>query len=121
MASYDGVPLFGRSVSIRMEQNPSAKQLVSFFGLNGVYSLGGGGRGRTFFIQGVLAASSDAELSSLMGLILSYDDNIARVLVDTVGNTWPEVVFDRFQPGERYMHANTAALIDYRMTMIGLI
>lgn len=121
MPAYGGSQLFGRSVSIRMEPNPSKKVYTEFFGLDGLYMQFGGSRGRTFFVQGLLAANSDAALTNAIALMLSYDDGVARELVDTRGLTWPQVVFDHWSPGERFLHGNGSALLEYRMTFTGLI
>jgi hypothetical protein len=97
-ASYNGDLIFGQSVVIQMRQNPAEQQLAAFFGLTGVFSLYGGGRGRVFLCKGTLIDTDPSGLSSQVGNILSYDDGIGRVLVDTWGNSWPAVVFRQFEP-----------------------
>jgi hypothetical protein len=117
VATYDGVNIFGQSVKCRMVVNPSAAQIDAFFGANGQQSLFGGGRGRTFLIEGVLTATDVPTLNSMYGLILSYDDGIGRILVDSLGNTWPNVVFRRFEPAERIL---PGPVLPYKVQFDGL-
>jgi hypothetical protein len=124
MADYGGDAIFGRSVTIAMEQAPSAVQLDAFFGLSGVASLYGGGRGRAFLIEGVLVGSDAADLAAARALFLSYDDGIARDLTDTWGVTWPQVVFRQFQPQGRVMQLAVAGgglALPYRAVFEGRI
>lgn len=121
MPGYDGVPLFGRSVKVRHEPNPSKKTYTEFYGLHGLYMTFGGSRGRMFFVEGILNAVDDPTLDNWVATILSYDDGVGRVLVDTRNQAWPEVVFDRFQPGDRYLKGEQGAFLEYRMTFMGLI
>jgi hypothetical protein len=117
-ATYDGSNIFGQSVSVRMEINPSAAQLNEFFGVTGMQSLFGGGRGRVFLVSGVLLGGDDGTLASLRDLILTYDDGVGRVLVDTLGDAWPSVVFRRFQPGDRVLGG---WVLPYKAQFDGLI
>jgi hypothetical protein len=103
MASYGGANIFGWSVSIAMNPNPSEFQYNAFFGISGVQSLYGGGRGRVFLISGLLVGTDAADLAANRDLFLSYDDGIARDLVDTFGITWPQVVFGHFQQTDRIL------------------
>jgi hypothetical protein len=120
--SYDGTYLFGRSVTVVMDQNPTEKQYNTFFGISGVLSLWGGGRGRLFMISGVLTGSDATALAAARALILSYDDGLARVLVDTLGVAWPGVIFDRFQQDGRILQlAGGGLAMPYRASFIGLI
>jgi hypothetical protein len=121
MPSYGGDLIFGRSPIIHMEPNPSRKQYAEFFGLNGVYMLRGGSRGRVFLCSGLLWGEDEAGLASALGIFQSYDDGIARPLVDTLFQTWPQVVYDRFQPGERIVTGHGGLLLDYKATFVGLI
>jgi hypothetical protein len=120
MATYDGVNIFGRSVSISMKVNPSAAQVNEFFGVTGTQSLYGGGRGRVFLISGVLAPDSGLpeDLAAMRDLILSYDDGIGRILVDTLGGIWPAVVFRRFDPADRIL---PGPALPYKAQFDGLI
>jgi hypothetical protein len=99
--TYDGQDIFGFSVTCAMEQAPSEVQLNSFFGTSGVQSLWGGGRGRTFHVSGLMVGPDATALAAARDLMLSYDDGIARDLVDTYGYTWPRVVFVQMRPTSR--------------------
>ena len=61
-ATYDGIAVFGRSVRIDESENPAAWQFASFFGLDGVFSLFGGTRGRAFVVRGVFAGAAPADV-----------------------------------------------------------
>jgi hypothetical protein len=127
---YDGNPIFGLAVRMQMVPNPTQLQLDSFFGVNGVVSLFGGSRGRTFMIQGCLFAFQDAfsdpitiiDLNAAEGVIHSFADGIARTMVDTRGNSWPNVVFrDEFQPDPMGARPSDSGwILPYRMVMHGL-
>lgn len=118
MPTYDGVNLFGYAVKTRMIQNPSAAQINEFFGVTGTQSLYGGGRGRTFLIDGVLTAPDYPTLQTLIGQILSYDDGIGRVFYHPVYGTWGSVVFRKFEPGERIIWG---CALPYKAQFDGLI
>src|SRR4051794_11994767 len=98
MASYGGVGIFVAAVSMTTSDNPRECQVNSFFGLNGLESLDGGFRGRITRVQGVLYGRSAFLLASAEGLFRSYNDGVARVLVDNLGTIWPNVKFLKFQP-----------------------
>src|SRR4051812_145624 len=93
MASFGGAAIFGRSTSVLMVPNVSEAQVNAFFGVSGVFRMHGGSRGRRFFVAGVLAGANAAAVAALRATILSYDDGIARTLVDNDGVSWPSVVF----------------------------
>ena len=118
MATYDGSNIFGGSVRVRMEQTESASQANEFFGVNGKQALFGGSRGRMFFIDGVLYGSTGSTLAAAIGLILSYDDGVGRVLVDSYGVSWPSVVFRKFTPSERVL---PGYFLPYKAVFEGLL
>lgn len=93
-ANYDGFSL-GRSVQVDMIPNPDEFQLTSFFGVSGVYSLWGGGRGRIFNVRAVAAGTDESELFALRAVLLSYADGIGRVFAEreVPAVLWPDVVF----------------------------
>ncbi len=102
--TYGGAPIFGLAVRIDQQPTQSAQQVEAFFGVSGVLSLFGGTRGRTFIVSGVLY---DVDLPSLNadeavflpGVSGSYADGVARVLFDTRGRTWQNVVYlGKFHP-----------------------
>jgi hypothetical protein len=123
MASYGGANIFGWSVSIAMNPNPSEVQYNAFFGISGVQSLYGGGRGRVFLISGLLVGTDAADLAANRDLFLSYDDGVARDLVDTFGITWPHVVFGHFQQTDRILQlaGDLGLCLPYRSVFEGRI
>jgi hypothetical protein len=78
--------------------NPRQCQVNSFFGINGLETLDGGFRGRITRAHGVLYGQSALLLASAEGLFRSYNDGIARVMVDNLGTVWPNVKLWKFQP-----------------------
>jgi hypothetical protein len=128
--SYGGAFIFGLAVHMQMIANPTAEQLDAFFGIEGLFALFGGGRGRTHLISGCLFAVTDgydddaiALLNVAEGVIHSYADGIARTLIDTRGRVWPNTIFrDEFQPdpmGPRPT-ADQGWVLPYRMVMHSL-
>jgi hypothetical protein len=93
MATLDGQAIFGVAVGIVMTPHASAEQTSQYFGVNGQQALWGGTRGRTFQIDGVLNADVPADILAAAGIVSSFDDGNAHVLVDNAGVTWPNVVF----------------------------
>jgi hypothetical protein len=105
MASYNGVGIFGASVSMTTADNPRETQVNSFFGINGLETLDGGFRGRTTKVHGVLYGQSAILLSAAEGLFRSYNDGLARALVDNLGTAWVNVRLLSFQPQGRVRQA----------------
>lgn len=101
MASYDGVGIFGSAVSMTTSDYPRGAQVNSYFGVNGLESLDGGFRGRITRVQGVLHGQSALLLASAEGLFRSYNDGLARVMVDNLGTAWSNVRLLSFQPQGR--------------------
>jgi hypothetical protein len=101
MASFGGTNIFGTAVSMTTADNPRALQLNGFFGLSGLELLDGGLRGRSTQVTGLLYGDSQAALATAESLFRSFDDGIARPLVDTLGITWPYVCLASFQPQGR--------------------
>ncbi len=101
-ASYGGNQIFGLAVSILMVKNPSEFQISTFFGVHGTYSLFGGQRGRVFLCSGVFYGDSRSSCESMRANFESFDDGIGRVLVDTGGNSWSNVVFDQLNVEPKY-------------------
>ena len=98
-AYLDGAPVFGEAIKIQHVPHPSAQQLNNFFGISGTQVVWGGTRGRAFFISGVLIATDIYTLAAAEAILLSYDDGIGRVLTDTWGRNWPNVVSSgQYQP-----------------------
>ena len=101
MPSYGGVNIFGTAVTMSTADNPRETQVNSYFGLSGLETLDGGLRGRYTLVAGLLFGSSAPALASAEGLFRSYNDGIARVLVDQFGASWPSVRLESFQPWGR--------------------
>jgi len=101
MASYGGFPIFGTAVTMTTADNPRECQVNSFFGINGLETLDGGFRGRITRVRGVLYGASGILLASAEGLFRSYNDGLARLLIDNLGAAWPNVRLQRFQPQGR--------------------
>jgi hypothetical protein len=101
MASYGGVAIFGAAVSMSTSDNPRESQVNSFFGINGLEALDGGFRGRITKVHGVLYGQSLELLGATEGVFRSYNDGVARVLIDTSGAIWPNVRLLNFQPHGR--------------------
>lgn len=92
-AYLDGAAVFGLAVRCQHVPKASALQINTFFGVSGTQAVWGGGRGREFFVEGVLYGGSWDELAAAEAMLLSYDDGIARVFTDTWGKSWPSVIF----------------------------
>jgi hypothetical protein len=129
--TYGGVPIFGLAVRIEQQPDGVAQQRDTFFGVPGELSLFGGSRGRTFFISGVLydvdlASLNADEAPFLPGVSGSYADGIGRVLFDTRGRTWSNVVYlgqytpDPVGPQPGSWAGNSGWLIPYRAVFRGL-
>ena len=101
MATFGGAAIFGTAVSMNTVDNPRRQQLNAFPGISGRESLDQGFDGRFTIVSGVLYGADAATLNFLENLFRSYNDGIARVLVDTMGNSWPYVKLDSFEPEGR--------------------
>lgn len=101
MPAFGGTNIFGTAVSMTTADNPREKQLNAYFGLSGLESLDGGSRGRFTHATGLLLGGSPAALATSEALFRSFNDGIARPLVDTLGVAWPSVRLESFQPQGR--------------------
>ena len=101
MATYNGINIFGTAVVMNTADNPRETQINSFFGLSGLETLDGGLRGRATEVNGLLYGSSPAGLASAEAVFRSYNDGVARILVDNLGTAWPSVRLDAFRPQGR--------------------
>lgn len=101
MASYGGVMIFGHAVSMYTAEVPRENQLNGFFGIDGFESIDGGYRGRVTRVHGVLSGATAANLGAAEALFRTYNDGIARSLVDTLGVVWPSARLVGFQPAGR--------------------
>ena len=102
MVTYNGENIFGAAVRIQHVPRPRAQQVNSFFGVSGTQVLDGGGRGRIFFLQGVLTSTTLTGLGLAESRFHDYADGATRTLVDNRGRAWPNVVFKgEFVPDPR--------------------
>ena len=122
VATYGGSAVFGSAVRIRHLPNPAAVQVDGFFGLPGRVSLFGGSRGRVFEVRGLLVGGDTEVVMAAEYVLLSYADGIARVLVDTQGRAWPNVVFlGEYEPdAEGPKPTDWGWCLPYRCTFEGL-
>jgi hypothetical protein len=104
--TYGGSPIFGLAVHIEHVPRPCAQQTDAFFGVPGQLSLFGGSRGRQFQVSGVLFDYTIGLLNFdesifLTGTPNNFADGVARLLIDTRGRYWPNVVYiGEFQPDQ---------------------
>ena len=98
MPAYNGVNIFGTGVIMETKDRPRARQINSFFGLNGCTFIDGGSRGRVTQVEGVLVASSLSSLSDAEQTFRVFADGEPRTLIDTFGNAWTNVILEQFQP-----------------------
>jgi hypothetical protein len=97
--TFGGSSIFGTACHVVHSPHPVALQKDGFFGVPGMTSLFGGGRGRAFEITGVLVAADLPGVIAAEGALLSYADGVARTFVDTQGRAWPNVLFEgEYQP-----------------------
>ena len=103
--------------------HPNVQQLNEFFGVNGVQTLFGGVRGRTFLISGVLVGDFVTDINNAEALLLSYADGLPHTLVDNRGRVWSNVIFrgeyQPFEQGPRLL-AGGGYCLPYKLTMMGL-
>ncbi len=105
MPSFGGSNIFGGAVTMSTADNPREKQLNAFFGVSGLEMLDGGLRGRMTHVTGLLYGASAALLASAEGQFRSFNDGIARNLVDNFGVSWTNVRLEAFQPSGRVMQS----------------
>lgn len=122
IASYGGLSL-GVAVSVRHAANPVAMRPSSFFGVHGIDVVFGGSRGRTFDVRGLLLGSYPGDLRAAVATLLSFADGVPRVLIDSDGVAWPDVVFTgRMEEGRRVFNPNGLGgmALEYRARFLGL-
>ena len=123
MPTLDGSPVFGLACNVLHTPHPNAQQINEFFGITGVQTLFGGGRGRTFMISGVLVADDIPGINVVEAALLSFADGLPHTLVDNRGRVWQNVIFrgeyQPFEQGPRWLAGGGYAL-PYKLTMMGL-
>jgi hypothetical protein len=97
-ATLNGVNVFGYAVHCQMVQRPTVQQIAEFFGMDGVFQLDGGTRGRTFMIAGQLCAVDMPTLNAFEAVwdtsqIGNIADGVARTLITPRGVVYPNVVY----------------------------
>jgi hypothetical protein len=120
MATYDGFDL--GTGHVVHDPEPNAVMKSAYFGVTGLTSLDGGGRGRTFLVQAVWTAPDLASLVEYERVLLSYADGVGRVLVDNQGRVWPWVLFEgHYTPNPEGPYARDGGwCLSYRCVFTGL-
>jgi hypothetical protein len=103
MPNFNGVNLFGRSVTIMTADNPRTTQKSTFAGINGVDTLDLGRHGRYTEVKGLLTGQNATVLNANIGLIRSYNDGQLYTFVDNFGNLWPFCQLENFEMTSRVM------------------
>lgn len=121
--TYGGLLLFGINCRVTQQKTPNAVQVTTYFGANGVQSLDGGTRGRTFMVDGQFISSTPAGCMASLAAMEQYADGQARDFTDTTGADWPNVVYrnDAQQTGPILTVVGGGGfLMPYRLTLHGL-
>lgn len=123
MPSFGGSNIFGEDVRMRTSTQSPAIQRVTFFGLSGTIQIFGGARGRQTVATGTITGTDPATARSNFNNLSTYQDGIARTLVDTDGVSWSNVVLDAVQQNaDSYADiANLVYCIPYQMVFSHLI
>ncbi len=101
MPAFGGVNIFGTAVTMSTADHPREKQINAFFGVSGLETLDGGLRGRATSVTGLLSGPTAAALAAAEAGFRSFNDGLARTLVDQFGTTWANVRLESFQPRGR--------------------
>ncbi|GAC1470641.1 MAG: hypothetical protein NVSMB9_15910 [Isosphaeraceae bacterium] len=101
MSLFDGMNIFGFAVSMSTTDHTRERQLNSYFGVSGLEAIDGGLRGRTTIVSGLLYANSASALAGSESLFRSYNDGVARTLIDQFGTIWSNVRLELFHPQGR--------------------
>jgi hypothetical protein len=120
MATLNGDNIFGFSVQMPSQMNPTSQQLNSFFGVNGLQSLYGGLRGRVFMISGVLFGATLGDLAAAQNAWENYVNGIGYELVDTMGRAWSPVLLQPLVPQGRILVDYRGFYLPYQGGAIGL-
>jgi len=98
MALLDGENIFGVSVSCVTVDNPRARQVNDFPGLNGRESLDQGLRGRFSDVSGILVGEDIETLASLEENVRSFNDGQIHTFTDNAFTEWDNVLLESFEP-----------------------
>jgi hypothetical protein len=99
--TYGGLPIFGRSPIVLVQDTDPARQENAYPGINGIESLPMGTRGRFIVVTGTHVAPTPAELVSAQNFFRSFKDGRPRPLMDTAGYIWPWAELQTFDPLNR--------------------
>jgi hypothetical protein len=91
--SLGGAPVFGYAAMIHPLPNPPALQLDAYAGLNGQVSQFGGTRGGRIRITGHFVEEDIPTVNNDLATLVSYNDGIARTIVDCEGIPYFNCVF----------------------------
>lgn len=97
MVTLGGSAIFGLAITVQMVEAEPAMQVDSFFGLDGTVSLFGGTRGRTFVVRALMVGADASGLAANLQALWNHNDGVGRVLVDSLGIAWPDVVYRGFR------------------------
>lgn len=120
--SIGGALIFGTACHVVHLPHPVAQQKNGFFGVTGMTSLFGGGRGRVFEVTGVFVGPDLPTVIAAEAALLTYADGVARTFVDTQGRTWPNVIFEgEYQPdSDGPKNTDFGWCLPYRCVLHGL-
>jgi hypothetical protein len=130
-ATLDGANIFGYATKMKMVQNPTAEQFSEFFGVDGLFSLYAGARGRHFMVRSHLFGT---DMESLNAAETVFDtsqvgniaDGVARTLVTPRGVTYYNVIYrGEYEPSDEgpllgVCPAGTGYLLQYNLMLHGL-
>lgn len=130
-ATLNGENVFGFAVQMRMVQRPTVEQISEFFGVDNVFSLYGGKRGRIFMTRGILAGGNMSELNAAEAIFdTSQAGNIAdgtsRTLVTPRGVVYQNVIYrGEYEPADHgpvlgYFPGGSGFILPYSLILHGL-
>lgn len=107
-ATLDGNFVFGIIFEMTTGDDDHELQQNSYFGLTGIETINGGGRGRRTNVSGQFVADDLPGLAFLERNLRSFRDGRNHVLVECDGTTWFAVQLFAFNPsGQRKVDVNT--------------
>ena len=101
-ATVNGVDIFGLIVSMNTGDDRRELQRNSYFGLSGVETVNGGGRGRITEVVGVFIADNFDDCVAMVEAFRGYRNGVNYTLIDNAGVTWGQVRLEAFNPAGRY-------------------
>jgi hypothetical protein len=123
---FDGEPIFQQWCTVTPPGYRRPRETYGTFGLPGLEGQDCGLRGGTSTIRGTLFGAGSYygfvptnSLAAAEGLVRSYQDGQAYTFLDSLGQTWPNVKLDQFQPIGRIGQAPNGTL--YRKFLVRLL